>query len=172
MFNRNIRDVLKLAAAGKAKMVFNRRSAFVKATSDASTQKKLKLEQPGDGFLFGGKLSILCKALKDGGTVSFDYVFFFFDYIANVFSSADLQLGRQSQVRLRVRARHQRIRRGPIPGPRPRLRGARRRLERSGHEDGVLQGPGARRPGRRPGRQGGQEGLILRSFFVPVTFSL
>jgi hypothetical protein len=61
---------VKLASAGKSKVVFSRRKMFVDSVGDNTARNKLKLEQPADGFLFGGKLSVLCKAMKDGGTVS------------------------------------------------------------------------------------------------------
>ena len=69
-FSCSLSKVLKLSAAGKSKMVQARRKMYFKSVSEGTAKNKLELERPGAGFNFGGKLDILCKAIKDGGSVS------------------------------------------------------------------------------------------------------
>lgn len=70
-------DVVQLAAAGFNKSISERRKDFISSIDNASgeaARDKLRKLRPGDNLLFGGKVTTLCKELRDsqliGGQVS------------------------------------------------------------------------------------------------------
>ena len=70
-------DVVQLAAAGFNKVVLERRKAFLSSIDNSAgeaTREKLRKLEPSDNMLFGGKVTGLCKELRDsqiiGGQVA------------------------------------------------------------------------------------------------------
>lgn len=70
-------DVIQLAAAGFNKTVLERRKAYINSVDNSSgeaAREKLRKLEPFDNMLFGGKVTGLCKELRDsqiiGGQVA------------------------------------------------------------------------------------------------------
>ena len=70
-------DVVQLAAAGFNKVVLERRKAFLSSIDNSAgeaAREKLRKLEPSDNMLFGGKVTGLCKELRDsqiiGGQVA------------------------------------------------------------------------------------------------------
>ena len=70
-------DVVQLAAQGFNKAILERRKNFVSSVDNSAgdaAREKLRNLRPGDNFLFGGKVTGICKELRDsqliGGQVA------------------------------------------------------------------------------------------------------
>ena len=63
-------NILRLSAATANKAVQFRRTLYQKGVKQAQKDRVARIV-PGNKRLFGGKLADMCKALKDGGQVSF-----------------------------------------------------------------------------------------------------
>ena len=71
-------DTIQLAAAGFNKAVLERRRAFINSVDNSAgeaAREKLRKLEPIDNMLFGGKVTSLCKELRDsqliGGQVAY-----------------------------------------------------------------------------------------------------